>query len=263
VLFAVALVVAAGLSALAIDAVLGGTAAAPPSVAGAGDPRSPTPTTTPSVAPVAPAEPGAYRFLNEWSQGPVRWDPCDPITYAIDARAAPRWVVRDLAKAMREVTAATGIRFEPSGRTSEDFVAAFERIRFSSQGSDLVILWVGNERYEEIRERLGARRPSLAFAMPLPGDYATRGQYVGAIVVMSEGTFSSPYQQGFRYRYSHGVVLLHELGHVMGLGHVRKDDEQLMHTGGTTDWDLTTFGSGDLEGLRLLGAEQGCFARGS
>jgi hypothetical protein len=209
---------------------------------------------------VAPAEVGAYRFLNEWSQGPVRWDPCDPITYEVNARAAPRWVVRDLGKALREVTAATGIRFETRGRTSEDFATAFERIRFTSEGSDLVFLWVGAERYREIRERIGSRRPSIAFALPLPGDYATRGQYVGAVVVMSESTFSSPYQQGFRYRYSHGVVLLHELGHVMGLGHVKKDDDQLMHTGGTTEWDLTTYGSGDLEGLRLLGAEQGCFA---
>jgi hypothetical protein len=259
----VALVVAAGLSALAIDSVAGRTVAAPGSVAGADGPRSPTPTITPSAAPAAPAQLGDYHFLNEWSQGPVRWDPCEPITYAIDARAAPRWVVRDLTKAMREVTAATGIRFQPAGRTSEGFVAAFERIRFSSEGSDLVILWVGSERYEEIRERIGARRPSLAFAMPFPGDYATRGQYVGAIVVMSESTFSSRHQQGFQFRYSHGVVLLHELGHVMGLGHVRKDDDQLMHTGGSTEWDLTTFGSGDLEGLRLLGAEQGCFTRGA
>jgi hypothetical protein len=119
-------------------------------------------------------------------------------------------------------------------------------------------VWVGNHRYDAIRARLSARRPSLAFALPVPGRYDERGRYVGAIVVMSERTFDSNFQRGFGYRWSHGVVLMHELGHVMGLDHVKKDDEQVMYVGASPEWDVTGFGSGDLEGLRLLGDEQGC-----
>ena len=44
-------------------------------------------------------------------------------------------------------------------------------------------------------------------------------------------------------------MLLHEFGHVIGLDHVDSPRE-LMHEGNN---DLTSFGPGDLEGLRLLG----------
>jgi hypothetical protein len=226
---------------------------------------SPTPsseaTASPSPSPSEAAQPrdvGAYRFMHETSLGPVRWDPCETITYRIDTRAAPRWVEDDLARALREVTEATGIRFEAQGRTTETFWHALNRIRWRGSGTDLVIQWVRNDRYEAIRDRLSSRRPSLAFALPVPGDFAERGRYVGAILVMSESTFTNRFQRGFSYRWSHGVVLMHELGHVMGLDHVRKDDQQVMYVGASPEWNTVGFGSGDREGLRLLGAEQGC-----
>ena len=50
-------------------------------------------------------------------------------------------------------------------------------------------------------------------------------------------------------------MILHELGHLMGLGHVRTRGE-LMHPAGG---GVVDFGPGDLEGLRQLGADGGCF----
>jgi hypothetical protein len=49
-------------------------------------------------------------------------------------------------------------------------------------------------------------------------------------------------------------VLLHELGHVMGLGHVPAIGELMQAAGG----GVTDLGPGDLEGLRRLGSAQGC-----
>jgi hypothetical protein len=46
----------------------------------------------------------------------------------------------------------------------------------------------------------------------------------------------------------------------MGLDHVRHDEEQVMYSGDRAGWDVTGFGSGDLEGLRQLGEEQGCLS---
>ena len=49
-------------------------------------------------------------------------------------------------------------------------------------------------------------------------------------------------------------MVLHELGHLMGLGHVRSLGE-IMHPSGGGVVDL---GPGDLEGLHQLGASGGC-----
>jgi hypothetical protein len=54
------------------------------------------------------------------------------------------------------------------------------------------------------------------------------------------------------------AVFLHELGHMMGLGHVN-DPAQLMYPVATT---RTAYGTGDLEGLYHLGTPAGCLGSG-
>ena len=61
-------------------------------------------------------------------------------------------------------------------------------------------------------------------------------------------------QRGFGHSYAHGSVLLHELGHIMGLDHV-KDPDQLMYSGRHPNYGLHDFGAGDLEGLRRIGMD--------
>jgi hypothetical protein len=63
-----------------------------------------------------------------------------------------------------------------------------------------------------------------------------------------------PNPPGFSFPGQQGPVILHELGHLMGLGHVRTRGE-LMHPAGG---GVVDFGPGDLEGLRQVGAEGGC-----
>ena len=53
-----------------------------------------------------------------------------------------------------------------------------------------------------------------------------------------------------------GPVLLHELGHAVGLGHVN-NATQLMNAVATPSGP-TTYAAGDLTGLWLVGAAQGC-----
>jgi hypothetical protein len=53
-------------------------------------------------------------------------------------------------------------------------------------------------------------------------------------------------------------VLLHELAHAVGLGHVA-DETQLMNAVATPN-SPTTYAAGDLEGLWELGAAAGCTA---
>jgi hypothetical protein len=54
---------------------------------------------------------------------------------------------------------------------------------------------------------------------------------------------------------SWGAVLLHELGHLVGLGHV-DDPAQLMAP--TPGFGEVRFGAGDRAGLAAVGADSGC-----
>jgi hypothetical protein len=88
----------------------------------------------------------------------------------------------------------------------------------------------------------------------MAGLFADQDQYFGGIIVMDADATAT---RGFGYRYAHGSVLLHELGHIMGLDHVR-DPDQLMYSGRRPNFSVSVFGAGDLEGLRRLGEDAGC-----
>jgi hypothetical protein len=62
---------------------------------------------------------------------------------------------------------------------------------------------------------------------------------------------------GFRPGKTWGKVVLHELGHVLGLDHV-VDPAQVMHPSLVSS--PAAWGAGDLAGLRLLGPDSGCLS---
>jgi hypothetical protein len=214
---------------------------------------SPTPTLTPSPPPKVD---GAFRFLERVGGVPVRWNPCEPITYALNTAGTSSPVRTDLHEALRRVTRATGIHFRPVGMTRETFIRAYQRMRFRGviRKAALILIWVDHDDYQAILRLLRDPRPSIAFAKTMAGLYANRDQYFGGIVVM-DGDATA--RRGFGDFYAHGSVLLHELGHIMGLDHV-KDPDQLMYSGRHPNFRVRYFGPGDLEGLRRLGADAGC-----
>ena len=226
---------------------------------------SPSPTGSPSPAGSLSPTPtpssrtrvdGAFRFWKRVAGAPVRWNPCETITFALNTAGASSPVRADLGKAIRRVTRATGIHFRSVGTTRETFVRAYQRMRFRGviKKAALILIWVDHDDYQAILRLLGDPRPSIAFAKTMAGLYANRDQYFGGIVVM-DGDATA--KRGFGDFYSHGSVLLHELGHIMGLDHV-KDPDQLMYSGRHPNFRVRDFGSGDLEGLRRLGVDAGC-----
>lgn len=226
---------------------------------------SPSPTGSPSPAvslsPTPTPSPrtrvdGAFRFWKRVAGAPVRWNPCETITFALNTAGASSPVRADLREAIRRVTRATGIHFRSVGTTRETFVRAYQRMRFRGviKKAALILIWVDHDDYQATLRLLGDPRRSIAFAKTMAGLYANRDQYFGGIVVM-DGDATA--KRGFGDFYSHGSVLLHELGHIMGLDHV-KDPDQLMYSGRHPNFRVRDFGSGDLEGLRRLGVDAGC-----
>jgi hypothetical protein len=257
VAFAAASVVALLLAILAVGSFLRGPA---PREVAAGSPSA-TPsvvrdTPTPSVPTSAPPPVhGAFRFLERVGGAPVRWNPCDPIAYAVNDAGATSSIQPDLRQALARVTRATGIAFEPVGTTAETFLHAYRRMRYRGVGrAELILIWVDHDDYQGILRRLQDPRPSIAFAKTMAGLTADQDQYFGGIIVMDAEATGL---RGFSQRYAHGAVLLHELGHIIGLDHV-KDPDQLMYSGRFPNVALHDFGDGDLEGLRRLGRDAGC-----
>jgi hypothetical protein len=252
--FVVSCIVAIVLCALAITSLLRGPSPAPEVAA-----SSPSTGTTPSLSPAPATRPtvdGAFRFLEHVGGEPVRWDPCESISYAVNTAGASSSIRADLHEAIARVTRATGIEFESVGMTSETFIKAYQRMRYEGvvREAELIVIWVDHAEYEVILQRLNDSRPSIAFAKTMAGLYADQDQYFGGIIVMDADATAI---RGFGHRYAHGSVLLHELGHIMGLDHV-KDPDQLMYSGRHPNFGLRGFGAGDLEGLRRLGADAGC-----
>ena len=141
--------------------------------------------------------------------------------------------------------------------TRERFVHAFLRMRYDGVfgGADVIVFWVHHDDYQAILRRLFLDPPpSIAVGKPMWGLYQDRDQYFGGLILIDADAVSVP---GFSTTEAHGLVLLHELGHVMGLGHVR-DRDQLMYSGPHRIAKVGGFGDGDLEGLRRLGVDAGC-----
>jgi len=203
-------------------------------------PPQPTPPAGPPVAsPGGPPTTGPYAFLFTPINGaPVRWNPCLPLRYEVNFAGAQASARSDLSGAIAQVAAATGINFqqvrETTGTTADPDV-------------DALIAWESPAQQPEFTGgAIGLGGASYYTAGPVNDPQLVHG------VVEIDSAFA--FTAGFGGPNSLGTVLLHELGHMVGLGHVA-DPTQVMYPIASTRSD---YGPGDLEGLWYVGTPQGC-----
>ena len=194
---------------------------------------------------------GEYTFLRQRANGsPVRWNPCEPIHYQTNLTGAPQDEFADVEEATRRVTAATGIRFVYDGPTNAlpPGISDAPHVRTppGQTSAPLLIAWLDHEEWLDI----GGTDREVALALPIP---ESDGFYYDTGFVAVNGT--QHLLPGFGVGPTWGPVILHELGHIMGLGHVRGTDE-LMNP--KENPIVTDFQRGDLEGLEILGRHTAC-----
>lgn len=195
-----------------------------------------------------------HRFLR--SPTP-RWNPCAVIRYRVNAAKARPGALKDVQQALHRVSVATGLRFEYAGTTS--IVPMFKRQDFGD--AHLVVAWSNPKRSTWMRthpKALAVGGTSLSYSSGFV-DGAGRTVVMpiqGKVVVNTET--QEQMKAGAGSGPTRVSVLMHEIGHVLGLDHATART-QIMYptiTGGD-DW----WGNGDIAGLRRLGGDQGCLYR--
>lgn len=187
---------------------------------------------------------GTYRFLSTQPGGqePVGWNPCRPIRFVVNPEGAPEGWRELVDDGVAEVSAATGLEFEDEG-TTEDRGFDERSGGIGIGGPDPVLIgWADEEEVE------GLAGDVAGLAGPVTLSSAGFGRYVSGMVVLDADTYED-LDGMVGGREQQRSILIHELGHLVGLAHV-DDEGELMHA---TNLGRTEFGPGDLTGLALLG----------
>jgi hypothetical protein len=183
---------------------------------------------------------------------PVRWDPCSPVELVVATQGAPDGARADLDRAIDEVAEATGLDLRVVGVTDERPAVdrpAYQPDRYGQRWAPVLVAWA-EPREGELNLASTDRGIAMPVAVGAPGDRT----YVTGQVALNRAR--DDLVVGFDDRAtSWGSTLLHELAHLVGLGHV-DDADELMHV--HPGDGPVAFGPGDLAGLAAVGAAQGC-----
>ncbi|HWE56857.1 MAG TPA: hypothetical protein VG435_15205 [Acidimicrobiales bacterium] len=166
-----------------------------------------------------------YRFEGCSGGQPIGWSRCATLTVSVDSRQAPAAWSSDTGFALNQLAGATGLRFRPV-----------------SSGADIAISWT----------------PSLLASGNSQADkagvtyVAMQEQFVGVGLKSAVIQISSRLAGGAA-RNGEVPVLLHELGHAVGLAHFTGPDVM-----NPVDQGYGTYQGGDLAGLATLYRSTAC-----
>lgn len=192
----------------------------------------------------------SYRFEATQPDGstPVAWSPCRPIHYVVRAAHQPRGGAAGIRAALAAASAATGFRFIPDGMTSESPILDRDPYlpnRYGDRWAPVLIAWATKAEVPDFETDVAGlagpawvRTPSGDDAIVSGRVYLDPAKYT--LIARTAG------------RAAANAVILHEVGHLLGLDHVN-DRKQVMFPRSGPD-SPTRFQRGDLTGLAALGS---------
>ena len=180
---------------------------------------------------------------------PVGYSPCRPLHYVVNAALAPEGAERLVEDAIRTISRATGIRFVDDGPTAEapsPSRSPYQQDAYGDRWAPLLIAWTTPEQAAQLAGPVIGTGGSTHFSFGdgpksfVTGSLELDAPQIGEDLGRTDGAAYAT------------AVILHELGHVMGLEHV-DDPVQLMYPEiGAPDG----LAAGDLNGLYELGSAQ-------
>lgn len=199
-----------------------------------------------SLPAVSSASQGEHRFLfpGRDGSGPARWNPCQPIHYVINPDGAPPGGTAMIQDGIADISALTGLEFEYGGASSAR--PRWEGRIFAGgtqQVGSVLISWADADEVPALRGEIagigGAARGGT-------GANPTRLVFGGVTLDVDSFEQLASRPDGSAQQRA---IVLHELGHLVGLAHVDEPTE-LMYDGNVGQLD---FGPGDRQGLAVLG----------
>lgn len=192
----------------------------------------------------------SYKFLATNADGtPVGYSPCRPLHYVVNAGLAPAGAERLVDDAIQTISLATGVRFINDGATTEapsQSRPPFQEAAYGDRWAPLLIAWTTPEQAPQLKGPVIGTGGSTHFSFDdgpksfVTGSLELDAPQIAEDLVRADGAAYAT------------AVILHELGHVMGLEHV-DDPVQLMYPEiGSPDG----LAAGDLNGLHELGRAQ-------
>ncbi len=225
-----------------------GDAAASTQVADS-DPTTTLPGGRLAPEPPIPTTDGPHEFFDLEPDGdPVTWDPCDPIAYVVNDARAPEGAMEILDEAIARVEEATGLVFVDEGATDEmapvgdEVRPDYDPGRYGEGWSPVLISWTDAMADPELDGAAGLASPSWREAAS--GEQV----YVTGYVEMAGDYAAGLIAQGGRDDVL--GIMMHELGHLVGLGHVTPSDQVMTDDPSSTP---SVWGRGDLVGLATVG----------
>jgi len=202
----------------------------------------------PSYTPSGQASEHAYLVKSTMA----RWDPCTVIGWRINVRQAATGALADTKAAFAKIAQATGFTFRYRGTTTG--IPQWDSNSWFPSDTQIVVAWARKKQTSLFNSTPTADAVGAPYYMSgyENGDGSSAYRITtGSVVIDSALRIKGGYASGL----TRGDILLHELGHVMGLAHFSSSKEMMnpIMTRG-----VARYGKGDLAGLEARGAKLGC-----
>lgn len=224
--------------------------------------QQPSPSQSSGGSAAAAKTAADYKLFTNSDGTIVRWNPCAPIHYAVDLSQAPDPAVdlRDVQTAVADVASASGLSFVYDGPTSVVPTKAWLDSGSGSSSSALVIAWARPGTASGTSDLYGGDADG-------EGGWWESGTSTDGVhwvwqikrgFVVIDPTTTESLATGFGAGETLGVLLMHELGHAVGLGHTDNQRDVMFPV--ITQSSRAQWGPGDLAGLARIGSAAGCIA---
>jgi hypothetical protein len=201
-----------------------------------------------------------YMTLGNGKKIVTRWNPCRAHTYKVNLAAVPAasrpTMLAETHTAMRVLAAKSGIPFAYQGATGE----VPQPGSSASQSAEIIIAYTtpAGTGYGLSGSTAGVGGTASKWTSTYAGSTPTYtgGIYRGFVVIDTPEALK--WTPGFGTGVRRGNLLLHELGHVVGLGHY--GNPGLLMNPSVSSRTPNGFVGGDLAGLAVVGRPAGCIA---